>query len=125
MSTQPVIVSLYTPALDATIGFYTRVLGFEKTGVYRNEHGASVWAELTRGAATVWFFTDRIEHDTPVCSGQLVLFVDSVDALAASFGDDVVVDWGPQTAGYGLRELGIRDNNGYRLVLTEAPADEA
>ena len=45
------------------------------------------------------------------------MFVDDVDAMAARLQGRVTFEWGPETQDYGLRELGIRDDNGYYLVF--------
>ncbi len=58
------------------------------------------------------------DQPAPVMSGLIYLFVEDVDALAARLAPQPVpIEWGPETQDYGLRELAIRDLNGYRLVF--------
>ena len=40
-----------------------------------------------------------------------------VDALAQRLASSVSFEWGPETQDYGLREVAIKDLNGYYLVF--------
>ena len=53
----------------------------------------------------------------PVFSGLIYVFVDDVDAMAARIGGKARIEWGPETQDYGLREVGVKDLNGYLLVF--------
>lgn len=113
--------SLLAPDLDATLRFYVDVLGFSQTGAWREADARLVWAEVTRGDARLWFFRDTpVEPLTPVFSGLIYLFVGPVTPLAAALADvGVIFEWGPETQPYGLREVALRDPNGYLLVFAE------
>ena len=117
MQRSPVTPSLYVPDLDAALHFYEQVLGFRRTGAYA-EDGETYWAEVARGEARIWFFANPLEGlPQPTFSGLIYIFVDDVDALAKQLEGQVGFEWGPETQAYGLRELGIKDLNGYYLVF--------
>lgn len=119
MNRSPVTPSLYVPDLDAALRFYTQTLGFTKTGAYE-EDGETYWAEVTRGEASLWFFSNALDDlPKPTFSGLIYVFVDDVDALAKQLEGQAHFEWGPETQPYGLRELGIKDLNGYYLVFAK------
>jgi uncharacterized glyoxalase superfamily protein PhnB len=107
------------PDIEATLHFYTETLGFTSNGAYE-EAGEKLWAEVARGEARIWFFTNRLDgFPNAAFSGLIYIFVDDVDALAARLDGRVSVEWGPETQPYGLREFGIKDLNGYYLVFAK------
>ncbi len=115
--------SLFAPDVAAAVAFYEDVFTFQRSGSY-TDGGELVWAEVTLGEARIWFFRHALDdRPTPVFSGLIYVFVDDVDDMAARLGGKAQVDWGPETQDYGLRELGVRDLNGYRLVFAR-DADE-
>lgn len=117
MKRSPCTPSLFAPDIAATVAFYEDVFAFTRTGSYEDD-GAPVWAEVTRGEARIWFFSHALEElPKPVLSGLIYVFVDDVDDMAARIGGKAQIEWGPETQDYGLRELGVRDLNGYRLVF--------
>lgn len=119
MKRSPVTPSLYVPDLDAALRFYTQILGFTKTDAYE-EDGDTYWAEVARGEARLWFFANALDDlPNPTFSGLIYVFVDDVDALATQLDGQVPFEWGPETQPYGLRELGIKDLNGYYLVFAK------
>lgn len=118
MNRAPITPSLFAPDLPATVGFYVDVLGFRQTGSYKEADGSKVWAEVSLGESRVWFFANALTgHSEPVFSGLIYLFVDDVDEVATRLDGRVAFEWGPETQEYGLRELGIKDLNGYYLVF--------
>ncbi len=117
MSRNPVVPSLFASDLAATIEYYTETLGFTETGRHE-ESGKPIWAELSLGNSTLWFFANPIDdRPTPAMSGMIFIFVDDVDAIADRLRNRVSFRWGPETQFYGLRELGIEDPDGYLLVF--------
>ena len=106
--------------MDETLAFYIR-LGFKVTGRDTAAHPPS-WAEVTRDAVSVQFYSAPPSHTPvePVLSGTLYLFPDSVSALADEFADaGLELAWGPEVMEYGMLEFGIRDPNGYYVAFTE------
>jgi catechol 2,3-dioxygenase-like lactoylglutathione lyase family enzyme len=116
--TVAIVPSLLARDLAATRRFY-RMLGFVVSG----GDGAEEWLELRRGDAVIQFYI-RPPHDTPTApclSGALYISSHDVDSLAEQLRDKVAVEWGPETMHYGMRELAVRDPNGYLIAFT-APA---
>ena len=119
--------------LDATVAFYTDVLGFTVT------HRMEGWVNLLRDDVRLMFnqlhtHGDDEDHahegedhghdhpHEPVMSGSIYLNVDDVDALAAELDGRVPTLFGPETRPHGMRELGILDPNGY-VLLFGTPVD--
>ncbi|NJM34976.1 MAG: hypothetical protein HC850_10055 [Rhodomicrobium sp.] len=120
MKRSPVTPSLYAPDIAAAIRFYTELLGFEKTGSYKDDSGAEIWAEAARGEARIWFFSHALDgRPQPVFSGLIYIFIEDVDGMAAKLSGKVKALWGPETQDYGLREFAIEDLNGYMLVFAK------
>lgn len=119
MKRAPVIPSLYAPDIEATLEFYVDVLGFVKTGEWRENETVS-WAEVSLGASQIWFFKNALDDQPkPQFSGLIYVIIDDVDAMAVRLTDKADIKWGPETQEYGLRELGIEDNNGYYIVFAQ------
>ena len=118
MKRSPITPSLYTADIEATTRFYTDVLGFTRTGAYQEPGEAVIWAEVARGEARIWFFTHSLpDYSGPAFNGLIYIFVEDVDDFAAALEGEVSFEWGPETQEYGLREVAIRDPNGYHLVF--------
>ena len=118
MKRAPVTPSLFAPSLPETVHYYVETLGFRQTGSYKEADGSEIWAEVSLGKARIWFFANAlVERPEPAFSGLIYVFVDDVDEIASRLGGRVPFEWGPETQEYGLRELGIKDINGYYLVF--------
>lgn len=117
------IPSLLVTDLAATLAFYER-LGFAVRG--RSDHDGGQWAEVRRGGATLQFFTEAPEGlpTSPVMSGTLYFRAEDVDALAGEWRGKVAFAWGPEVMDYGMREVAVRDPNGYLIAFTE-PVERA
>jgi hypothetical protein len=102
-----------------TLRFYER-LGFHVTGSHPSEESPT-WAEVRRDGVTLQFHTEPPAGTpaAPVCSGTFYLFPRSVAELAEELRGKVVFEWGPEVMDYGMRELGVRDPNGYYLAFSE------
>ena len=113
--------------LDATIAFYTDVLGFTVTDSIAAD-GHRVWANLLKD--DVRLMVNRMHtHDDedddhghdhahePGLTGSLYFNVDDVDRLAIDLGGKVAFTFGPETQPHGMREIGFPDPNGYFLIF--------
>jgi uncharacterized glyoxalase superfamily protein PhnB len=123
--------------LVETIEFYTGRLGFSCTGSWGHDQAKPTWAEVSRDNVSLMFSqpdTTPHEHDdgemhsheaeTPAMTGSIYLNVDDVDALFAEVQPKVEkFEWEPETFIYGMREFGLRDNNGYLLIFG-APTED-
>jgi catechol 2,3-dioxygenase-like lactoylglutathione lyase family enzyme len=124
MERSALTVSLFTPDVAEAVSFYVDRLGFRQTGSWAEGDKPPLWAEVARdgpkGTVRLWFFSGQLEgQDLPTFSGLIYLFVGSVDAEAKKLDGQVDVLWGPEDQVYGLRELGIRDLNGYMICFAE------
>ena len=118
MKRSPVTPSLFAPNLPETVRFYVETLKFRQTGSYKEPDGTEIWAEVALGEGRIWFFSHALDgQPDPVFSGLIYVFVEDVDDVAAMLAGRVPFEWGPETQEYGLRELGIKDVNGYYLVF--------
>ncbi len=120
MTRAPVIPSLFAPDLKAAVRFYVETLSFRQTGSYEDADGSEIWAEVTLAEARIWLFAGALPgRPQPAFSGLIYLFVDDVDRLAEQLAGRISLEWGPETQEYGLRELGVKDLNGYYLVFAQ------
>ena len=118
MKRSPVTPSLYAPDISKTVEFYINKLAFEQTASYTDDNGAEIWTEVALDESRLWFFANPLSQQPgPAFSGLIYLFVPDVDLVSARLSTKVSVEWGPKTQDYGLRELGIRDINGYYIVF--------
>lgn len=110
-SLQRLTPMLRTWDLPGTLAFYLQSLDFVVTSQ------APGWAALARdGIALMVSGPNGQSGDVaPAFTGSLYFQVDDVDALWASLPATRKVCYPPETFGYGMREFGIYDNNGYLL----------
>ncbi len=106
--------------LDQTIAFYTRILGFELC--WREGDTAT----LKHCHARLMFSTGENLGPGPTLSGTLYFYPEDVEALWSELRSKVQVEWPLETMGYGTREFGIRDCNGYCLAFAKVlePANQ-
>ena len=109
---------LKTNDLDATIRFYTELLGFAVEASWPPERPAN--CILERDGVSISFTTDpNLWYPPPCLSGQLWIEVADVEDLHAKVAGKVNVEWGPEVYSYGRREFAIKDCNGYLLAFSE------
>lgn len=118
-----VVPSLMVRDVGASLAFYTGVLAFEVCGRHEDEEGLA-WAEVRREGIVLQLMRGPIRGlpDEPVFTGTLYFFTESVDAVAEDVAGRAEIAWGPEVMPYGMRELAIRDPDGYLLAFSE-PAD--
>ena len=117
--------------LDATVAFYTDVLGFTATDRMEG------WVNLLKDDVRLMFNQLHTHHDhvdqdhadhghdhpsAPSMTGSLYFNVDDVDALAAELEGRVPLLFGPVSQPHGMREVGVLDPNGY-VLLFGTPVD--
>ena len=114
-----VVPSLLVRDMEETLAFY-RLIGFHVAGTHPDRE-APTWAEVKRNEVALQFYVESPEGtpEEPVLSGTLYLYPEDVLALADELRDKVDFAWGPQVMDYGMRELAVRDPNGYVLAFTE------
>lgn len=114
---------LETENLAETISFYTGFLGFERTAVFPEED--PVWASLRNGEFEISFSlpNPHMGYGKSILSGSIYLNVDDADVVWNQLRDKVEVVYPIETFDYGMREFGIRDNNGYVLNIGQTTED--
>src|SRR3954454_4947097 len=121
--------------VDASIAFYTDVLGFSVTSSIDDEArpGHKVWANLEKDAVMLMLAQMHTHDDEdedhghwhePTLTGSLYFTVDDVNALALDIGGKVLLTYPPIDQPYGMRDLGVADPDGYFLIFGP-PLDEA
>ena len=112
---------LKTLDMDATITWYTRI-GFELRGRFP-ETGEATWCEVARDGVTLQFLAgDTPWPEAPGFTGTLYLYPRSVSELYESIRYHTEIAWGPEEREWGMRELGLRDPNGYYITFAEPVA---
>ncbi len=108
--------------LQATIDFYSGVLGFVLDSA-SPPHDPRI-CFLDHGPVHLCFYLDLERRDPEPClSGQLYFHVEDVRAYHRRIKDEVEIVWGPEVYSYGRREFAVRDPNGYILTFSE-PSDD-
>ncbi|HVY22468.1 MAG TPA: VOC family protein [Steroidobacteraceae bacterium] len=102
---------LRTWDLQATIKFYTTVLGFTC------QSQSSIWASLKRDDIELMVSApnNHLNEHSPAFTGSLYFRTDAVDDLWNRLKNLSVVCYNIETFDYGMREFAIYDNNGYLL----------
>ena len=110
----------------ATVAFWVDALGFTLGDTLDDQNGQLTWASLNRDGVGV-MITARHTHedgshdhehpDHPVLTGSLYFNIDDVDAFAGDLTGKAMLDFGPETMPYQMREIGLTDPNGYFLIF--------
>lgn len=123
MAWPPLLPSLWTRDMKATLVFYRR-LGFRLAG-REPETGTPRWVELRGHGAVLHFFTEPWERaEAPHCTGTFYFFPPNWENLAQRVAREFELAWGPENMPYGWREFGLRDPNGYWLAFAEVSPPE-
>ena len=109
---------LSTEDFDATIDFYTNILGF--TCDERNDDWG--WATLSIDEIAIMIArpNEHVPYDKIGFTGTFYFTVDDVDAMWEKVKDKAKVCYGIEDFEYGMREFAIFDNNGYTLQFGQA-----
>jgi catechol 2,3-dioxygenase-like lactoylglutathione lyase family enzyme len=108
--------------IPATIAWY-RDVGFDVREAFPDEH-APTFCEVARDDVVLQFLggDDTPWPEPPGFTGTIYFYPESVDALHERIRGRVEPAWGPEHREWGMRELGLRDPNGYYLTFCE-PAE--
>ena len=112
---------LWTRDLDATIQFYTELLGLT---CFAHEPDMG-WASLGKDAVELMAAhpPEHFPFDGPAFTGSFYINVDDVDGLWDRVRELVQVSYPIESFDYGMREFGIYDNNGYLLQFGQEITD--
>ncbi len=104
---------LWTNELEATIEFYTQVLGFE-LDEYNVDWG---WCSLSKDAVAMMFAkpNEHVAFDRPYATGTFYVYTEAVDELWLALKDRTTIFYPIENFAHGMREFAIKDNNGYIL----------
>lgn len=109
---------LYTTDLQATVTFYTRVLGFTCEAL----DFSIGWASLKRDDVGIMLSLPNahIPFEKPTFTGAIYINTTDVDKLWENLKDKAKVCYEIENFDYGMREFAIYDNNGYLLQFGQA-----
>ena len=104
---------LYTDQLEASINFYTTILGFNCS----SHEPAWGWASLEQDQVHIMLSKPNahLPFNGPKLTGSIYIYTDQVEAEWSRLKDKVKVAYEMEDFDYGMREFGIFDNNGYLL----------
>lgn len=104
--------------LEATIQFYTDVLGFT-CDAYEQEWG---WASLSKDQVKIMFTHPNPHRNLPkaIMSGSLYINTDMVDSWWEKLKAKCAVCYELEQFEYGMKEFAVYDNNGYLLQFGQA-----
>lgn len=116
---------LDTPDIDSTLSFWTASLGFDVVARIDDDRGRALWCQVRRDDVRVMFTThyhddpseDEEGEHTASLTGALYVDVDDVDAVAAALPASVPRLFGPEDMRHGMREVAVRDPNGYTIIF--------
>ncbi len=113
---------LETKDIQATIRFYTTILGFTVRGTFENAEREIVWADLVRDEVSIMFSVpnEHMNYGTILLTGSLYINVQDVDAVWEQLKDKCEVVYPPENFVYEMREFAVKDNNGYVLNFAES-----
>jgi catechol 2,3-dioxygenase-like lactoylglutathione lyase family enzyme len=115
-----VLPCLLVSDMRRSLDFYIDVLGFTQTGYYPIE-SEPIRTEVRRDDVAIILYTEarRGEDRTPMLTGALYIFPESIKRLADELRGKVPFAWGPEVTEFEIREFAIRDPDGYALVFAE------
>ncbi len=113
---------LWTEDLEATIAFYTGVIGF----VCDERNDDWGWASLSIDDVGIMFATpnDHTPYEKIGFTGSFYFNMDDIDSMWAKLKDKTNVCYGIENFEYGMREFAIYDNNGYLLQFGQEIGDQ-
>ncbi len=119
-------LELFVEDMDASIGFYTRVLGFEVLREHPGDYASLRCGDVTLGIGPITklpkeggYFTREIASLRRGLGAEIVLEIDEVDEWHRRvLGCGYPIFELPQDRPWGLRDFRIVDPDGYYLRLT-------
>ncbi len=124
---QQIVAELVVQDVDASILWY-RGLGFEVDGEGIRDEDGLQWVSLTHSGRQLWLLRKDLSPDDAkgAPSVRLYLEVENVDTIYERLtAQQVAVESAPETQWYGLREMSVRDPDGYHWILNHpVPEDQ-
>ena len=111
--------------VQETIAFYTGKLGFTVDDTW--EHGGIIkWATIYKEEFWLMFTASTPGNQrAPAMTGDIYIYTDDINELWSRVKDNCEVTMPIQDMPYGMRELAIKDNNGYILKFGQAVSEKS
>lgn len=116
--TEKVVPMIHVPDVRATVDWYVN-LGFTIKNTYDDGGDGLSFAILSFGASEVMFNCDGNTSNARRREVDLYIYTDSVDAIHERLQSQVEVIEGPHDTFYGMREVILRDLNGFWVTFGE------
>lgn len=118
-----VVPMLHVPDVRRTVDWY-RDIGFDVTVTYDDNGGGLSFAMVSFGKGEVMFSSGGKLSSHHRRDADLYVYTEDVDDLFGRIADRVEVIAGPHNMFYGMREVIVRDLNGFWITFgQELPAD--
>lgn len=118
-----VVPMIHVPDVQRTVDWY-REIGFDVANTYGDSEGGLSFAILSFGAGQVMFSSGGKQSSARRREVDLYVYTDDVDALHERLKNRVEIVEGPGNAFYGMREIIVRDLNGFWITFgQEVPAE--
>ena len=111
-----VVPMLHVPDVQRTVDWYSAI-GFEVLDTYGDSRGGLSFAIMAFGAGQVMFSSGGWLSSRKRREVDLYVYTDDVDALYDRLKDRVEIVETPHNAFYGMREVIIRDLNGFWITF--------
>jgi len=119
-----VVPMLHVPDVRCTVDWY-RDLGFAVTVTYEDAAGGLSFAMMSFGTGEVMFSSGGWLSGHQRRDVDLYVYTENVDALYDRIRDQVEIIEAPHNMFYGMREVIIRDLNGFWITFGEGVEAEA
>jgi uncharacterized glyoxalase superfamily protein PhnB len=118
-----VVPMFHVPDVRRTVDWY-RDIGFDITVTYGDNRGGSSFAMVSFGTGEVMFSSGGRLSSHHRREVDLYVYTEDVDSLFVRIKDRVEIVEGPHNMFYGMREIIVRDPNGFWITFgEEVPAD--
>jgi uncharacterized glyoxalase superfamily protein PhnB len=119
-----VVPMFHVPDVRQTVAWY-RDIGFDVTATYDDQDGGLWFAIMSFGAGEVMFNAGGRPSDRHRREVDLYAYTENVDAFHDRVKDRVEIVEGPHDMFYGMREVIVRDVNGFWITFGQPVPPEA
>jgi len=115
--TRKVVPMLHVPDVRSTVDWYREELGFDVTVTYSDGGEGQSFAMVAFGSGEVMFSSGGKAVKNHRRDADLYVYTDGVDAFYERIKDRVDIIEGPHNMFYGMREVLVRDPNGFWITF--------